>query len=193
MDADRRSRVLEFSSSLVTSFNAFEATSEHEYRFGVIQFGGYTSTATVEYSFIDEQALSAVTYTIDNLAQMNGYTPTALAVETAMNLFASDSINSFNQHMFIITDGVPTRSSDPCLLMPTGLSTTVIAVDLAVDSTNIECLVNNPSTDIIEMASFSQSDVNAINAELTAVPLPAAAWLFGTGSIILAGLLRRKA
>jgi|GEM_PF-6139283 len=43
--------------------------------------------------------------------------------------------------------------------MPTGLGTIVITVDLPVFETELDCLVDNPVTDIVEANAFSQLNV----------------------------------
>lgn len=191
---DRRARTIEFTKWLISSFDAYESTSDDEYRFGVIQFGGAPDpVANIEYNFTDDQALSSVISVVDSMEHITGWTPTGQAVQQAINLFDSQSGESFNQHLFIITDGQPyMNSTDPCALMPTGFGTTVITIDLPVFETALECLVDNPVTDIVEAAGFSQLSVDAINEQLTAVPVPAAVWLFVSGLMGLVGFAKRK-
>ena len=191
---DRRARTIDFTKWLISSFDAYESTSDNEYRFGIIQFGGSPDpVVNIEHNLTDDQTLSSVISEVDNMVLITGFTPTGQAVQQAINLFDSQSSESFNKHLFVITDGRPfVNSTDPCALMPTGLGTTVITIDLPVFETELDCLVSNPVTDIVEANAFSQLNVNAINEGLTAVPVPAAAWLFGSGLISLVGFARRK-
>jgi hypothetical protein len=148
--------------------------------------------ASIEYNFTDDQAPGSVIDAVDNLSLLSGWTPTGQAIEQAINLFNGQSTDSFAKHLFIVTDGQPTRSTDPCATGLGDIGATIVTIDLAIDATGLECLVDHPLTDIIDGADFSQSNFDAINAKLTSVPVPAAFWLFSSGLMLLASRMTKR-
>ena len=197
LDGDRLATSIELTKWLISSFDAYELTSGNEYRFDIIQFGGLSAdpVANIEYNFTDDQTLSSILSAIDNLAHIQGITPTGLAMEQTSNLFDLQSSESFNKHLFMITDGVPTDGYDSCSSAPVSFGTTVFSLDVFAPGGEFDCLLNNPLSDIVEGTGFTQLsgyDLDALNKELTAVPVPAAVWLFGSGLIALVGFSKRK-
>lgn len=199
LNGDRLSTSIEITKWLISSFDTYESTSDNEYRFGIIQFGGGGQStdpvANIEYSFTDDQTLSSVISAVDNLVHIQGFTPTALAMEQTINLFNTQSSGSFNKHLFIITDGVPTDGYDSCSSMPTNFGTTVFGIEFSPLGGEFDCLLDNHLSELVVGANlneFSGYNLDALNEELTAVPVPAAVWLFGSGLIGLMGIAKSK-
>ena len=73
----------------------------------------------------------------------------------------------------------------------TGLTTAVECIRQAGDS-NVAAAVDNSTFLSITQEDFDRNDIRYASFAVSAVPVPAAVWLFGSGLLGLVGVARRK-
>lgn len=124
----------------------------------------------LSYQISSESFARTVTNWRDNMAQEIGHT-----IRTDGHLYDSDeSVNPFPQ-------------------LNTGDTITLFAGTFTLDSTSPQFTLMNSGDYVMWISSNGGYRFSSNGVELATVPVPAAAWLFGSGLLGLAGLSRRKA
>lgn len=133
-------------------------------RMGIIEFSGSVRNI---WQFTDDQTPSTMINVVDNLNWLASYTWTKSAVVDAINQFASLGDPTHGRLMLLITDGVPdplggTNNQNPCTVGSTipnylaayGIHTVIVGVGTQWDPSVLSCLVQDPTTDIIQVSDF---------------------------------------
>lgn len=184
-----------FLQEVIGSIESHE-TADIEYRYGIVVF---SNVVNVEYRFTDDQSLPALYSGIDNLAWLRGTTATRDAINTSLSLFSTDSTDDAFKHLVLMTDGNPYPYSSQSVcetssiadnLSATGVQATVVGFGNNWSVSAISCLVND-LTGIIPATGFAADPV-VDRVVLSAVPVPSALWLLGSGILGLVGLARRQ-
>jgi len=165
---------------------------------GVVEFATGASEK-IPLTLLDSTTVSSLTSQVSALPYLAGSTYTKDAVQTAINVFDNESAAGDLKLFMLITDGVPNppSSQNPCGLKSTldakGIKTVIVGVGAAFNASVIACLVDNPTTDIIQSVDFTSADLNAIVASIQSaanpVPEPATWTLLALGA---GAILRRR-
>lgn len=194
-------------------------------RFSAVTFA---TTTNVLFDFLDDQDRSVLSTSIQNASYTGGSSATLSALQSAVGLFQNYSPDADPGHFLqrdivLITDGnpFPISSQNPCSLTnpaaatlrnqlsSLGVRTTIVGVGEQFDPGTLNCLVEDPDSQImpIELVSWvlANPDEEAIplsflsmnppaDPEVTPVPEPASLGLVGGVLLALAGnaLARRR-
>lgn len=168
-----------FVSNLIEQFDAQE-TPDVEFRFGIVRF---SNTVETVWDFADAQdPLQFMLDTIDNMPFQGGTTYTREAINTTLDMFVSSSTSDAIKHAFLITDGTPypSRTQNPCRtgdaaaaatrenLAASDVDMTIVGVGDSWNPNILECLVNDPDSDILYADDFSNDALDAISDQLMA-------------------------
>lgn len=189
----------EYLSTAITAIDAHE-DSNTEYRFSLVI---YSDVVNTEYRFFDDQSLLAINTKIESLEWLEGTTATQSALTTGLNIFSTDSSEDAYKYLVLMTDGNPSplstqnvcgKSTIASDLAAAGIQTTVVGFGSDWDQVNFTCLVDDEATGIISanLGSLDTIDFLVDRVTVSAVPVPAAVWLFGSGLLGLIGVVRRK-
>ncbi len=135
----------------------------------------FATGANTLYDFSDDQDRTALTNFINNIVYPGGNTYTKDAVLAGMDIFDQTGSPQNNKLMFLITDGNPTTSPPQgvCdnediknMLDSRGIKVVIIGIGNAWDPNMISCIVDDASTDIIDMSSFSDAAIAEIINQL---------------------------
>ena len=160
---------------------------------GIITF---STGATERYDFFNNQDRTVIRNLIQSLPFVGGSTYTRTAVDLGINMFVRDSINVGSTNpklMFLITDGVPNPiTEDPCSLKTQLDFYEIKLIIIGVgnfDINRISCLVDNPSTDIIQASDFNALNeiLSATNAQILATNAPSDVNLIETTNDYIVG------
>ena len=149
----------------------------------------YDNTMSVNGSIELEFALGAnlVDQTVSVLS--SSFNDGVNTIENSINSFFRFSTDTTGT----ITDWWVTVGSDPSLYSNIGDSYMVIGTSLGRDSAQLDtCDVSVPCFSVSNPSSFTYIENAPGSWAVSAVPVPAAVWLFGSGLIGLAGIARRK-
>lgn len=192
---------LDFMSAIIQSVTGAPGHALHPTRFGAIRF---SSTVDTIYNLTDDQTPSTVDAAIQNAAYTGGSTFTRDALTAAMMMFDTQSDDQNPLSLILITDGAPrpTRTQSVCApgdntklqLDSRGIQMTVIGVGSGYDPDPIECLVDDPASQIIEITNFGGFDIDfqqgyIVNA--MAMPAPGMMAIFAFGIAGIAAVRRR--
>lgn len=175
----------------------------HPTRFGVVEF---SNGAFERYNFFQDQSVAAVTSAINSLNLLNSVTHTRTAIDVAVNMFIRDTINIGLPNpmtMVLITDGVPYPSRyRPCNdpnqkddLDANGIQLQIVGSGNfdPNQTSELSCLVDDPSTQITEMAGFSDYNLFQQGYILNSMAMPAPGMLaiFAFGIVGIAASRRQ--
>ncbi len=136
---------------------------EYNSNFSVVSF---STGATVEHEFYDDQDNSAIISNVNSLPWTAGYTHTKDAIIEAINGYQNYSL-SLERTIIMITDGnpVPASSQNPCSLKPyldaEDIGMFIFGVGSNLNFNTIDCLVDDPVTQMVEVTDFSFGSFDA--------------------------------
>ncbi|AJW70265.1 HYR domain-containing protein [Nitrosopumilus adriaticus] len=141
---------------------------------GIIRF---SNSAIVDHHLIDNQDRNVLQNLVNSLNFISSTTATRDAVQAGINEFNTNGVSNAPKLMLLITDGnpFPSSSQNPCTApsLKTQLDSNAIKVVIIGVGNNwnpslISCLVDDPSTDIIFVSSFSAGLFNQIKSQIDA-------------------------
>ena len=191
---------LDFMTDIIQSVTGAPAYPLHPARFGAIRFSSAVDTI---YNLTNDQTPSLVDAAIQNALYTQGQTHTRDALNAAMAMFDAQSDSGSPLSLVLITDGTPfpTSSQSVCQngsmksdLYSRSIQTTIIGVGDNYDPSPIECLVDDPPAQIIEIAEYFGSEINFQQGFILnsmAMPAPGMLIIFGFGIADIAVARRR--
>ncbi len=145
-----------------------------EDRVGIIRFS--TSVDTL-YQFDDDQTRTTLSSFVNTISYPGGWTDTLGALNQAIVEFDTLSSTEKDKLIIIITDGNPILSGEAQDVCPLNadlqsrdIKVVFVAVGSNIDTSKIDCLVDDPTIDIISVADFNNLDGVVIQFGLDNAP-----------------------
>ncbi len=158
----------DFVSKLIISGIPYEDT-----RLGIIQFSSSYTTKQI-YGFEDQQDdRQEISDVVQDMYYRGGSTYMKKAVDTAINLFDTESAGENAKAIIMLTDGnpYPSYSQSPCTsvykLNDRGINVFIVGMGSGWTMNKIDCLVEDPNLDIIATNSTSAYDLATAMEPLT--------------------------
>lgn len=132
-------------------------------RVGIVTFA---TGAWVKYNLTETQhPRSVLTSFVNALTYTKGYTYTKDAISATISAYKKYATKGYDRLLLLITDGIPNPASteSPCGLKTTldaqNITVVIVGVTSSFSSSAVSCLVDDTSTQIILVSSFSSFDL----------------------------------